>query len=276
MRKSAVRAGMISVIAVALGASGTVTAAAATPGDTAAGTHAAFSGKTMKSDQWVDDQVQWAKSHGNKKSAHDKWVDDQVEWANRHGKKTYHRSMHSGLGPRYVSGTAYRVTAPTLRVRSGPGTGYRTVDSLGQGHVVYSKAVSGGWYEIGPSEWVSGTFLARSGAASDATTYRTGYTYRAASQRTHHYVHHSTHRKHYRIANARWASDLSARDSAVYTAVKHSKIFDGSRSTVGTHVVGHTVTGKHYRASKRAQETSTGNYRYLGSGHWVDGEALNR
>lgn len=50
-----------------------------------------------------------------------------------------------------------------LNVRSGPGTGYRVVDTLYQGEPVDINRCSGGWCQIehaGPDGWVSSRYLA--------------------------------------------------------------------------------------------------------------------
>lgn len=58
------------------------------------------------------------------------------------------------------------VTTSALNVRAGPGTRYAVIDVLAQGEAVRVDVCEGGWCWInqrGPSGWVSGNYLRRTG-----------------------------------------------------------------------------------------------------------------
>ena len=67
----------------------------------------------------------------------------------------------ASVSQEYATGT---VTASSLRVRSGPGTGYGILHTLYNGNRVSLLGGSGGWYHVlltdGTSGWVSGDYIA--------------------------------------------------------------------------------------------------------------------
>jgi len=65
------------------------------------------------------------------------------------------------------------VTASSLNVRSGPGTGYRVVGTVSRGTRVAVEGSSGSWRKIGydgREAWVYGTYLDTSGATKPTTS----------------------------------------------------------------------------------------------------------
>ena len=65
--------------------------------------------------------------------------------------------------------TNYKVTASTLNVRNGPGTGYKVVSTLKKGAVVCIASVSNGWAKISSSKYCSATYLTKVSGSSGNT-----------------------------------------------------------------------------------------------------------
>ena len=53
----------------------------------------------------------------------------------------------------------YKVTSNSLNVRSGPGTNYNKVDTLGKNSVVEVSSISNGWANVGANKYCSASYL---------------------------------------------------------------------------------------------------------------------
>ena len=65
------------------------------------------------------------------------------------------------MGGRESDGDTYAVTAPSLNMRSGPGTTFGVIGSLTKGQLIIEQGRQGNWVRVSDASWVHGGYLQR-------------------------------------------------------------------------------------------------------------------
>jgi uncharacterized protein YgiM (DUF1202 family) len=106
------------------------------------------------------EQGDWVKISDGAWAARQHLTDRVSRWyAKGSDKPAKQLKASSAATPPAPSGSAFRVAAQVLNVRDKPGKAGKIVGQLTHGSIVQGRKVDGGWVEIQPGQFVSGSWL---------------------------------------------------------------------------------------------------------------------